>query len=276
MLNRLKINLVTVVLVLGSMGVAAHAGTLIFNFNSLADTATAAQIQSYMQGVLTPVCGTCTVTITGAFADTTYTATGNVVGPGGTPLTLGTSDGAANNSGTAHGGANDAFLATVNDADTSHDSEITLVFSSGISFSNAAFDYEIFPDAVDTGDFTLQSGNGGTLANVTGFGSGGTVAAVAPSTKTNGTSTSSPAGDNNVQYIAKWTGSLGTSSSGYDDIDFVDWPEAIGIDNLVLTYTLTPSVPEPSSIFLFGTVGALLFKFRRSLTARGKNQQPLV
>jgi hypothetical protein len=271
MLNRLKTNLLTAVLVLGSMGVAAQAGTLSFNFNSLAENSSEATIQAYMNTVLQAVCATCTVTITGAYADTTYTATGNVVGPGGTSLTLGTSDGATNNSDSAaiHGGPNDTFLATVNDADNSSDNQINLVFT-GISFTNAGFDYEIFPDANDNGDFTLQAGNGGSVSNVTAFGSGGTVTAVHPSSLSNGTSTTP--GDNNVQYIGTGSWSLGGSD---DDIDFVDWPEAIGIDNLVLTYS-TPTVPEPSSLLLFGTVGALLFKFRRSLMARGKNQHPLV
>jgi hypothetical protein len=264
MLNRIKNGLLPTVLVLGSMGFAAHAGTVSFNFNSLAENSTPAQIQAYMNSVLQTVCATCSVTLTGAYADTTYTATGNVVGPGGKSLTLGTSDGVSNNSGTAHTGNNDTFLATVNDADSSSDTAINLVFS-GISFTNAGFDYEIFPDASNTGDFTLQAGNGGSLANVTSFGSSGSVTAVAPSSHLNGTSTTP--GDGNVQYISTGSWSLGGSEA---DISFEDWPEAIGIDNLVLTYN-TPPVPEPSSILLLASVGAfLLFKARRSFAVRAK------
>ncbi len=266
MLNRLKNGLLPAVLVLGSMSVAAHAGTVSFNFNSLAENSTPAQIQAYMNTVLQTVCATCSVTVTGAFADTTYTATGNVVGPGGTSLTLGNSDGATNNSNSSavHSGPNDTFLATVNDADNTSDTQINLVFS-GISFTNAGFDYEIFPDASNTGDFTLQAGNGGSLANVTSFGSGGSVTAVAPSSHLNGTSTTP--GNGNVQYISTGSWSLGGSDA---DISFEDWPEAIGIDNLVVTYN-TPTVPEPTSILLLASVGAfLVFKARRSFAVPSK------
>jgi hypothetical protein len=274
MLNRLRNTLLPAVLVLGSMGISAHAGSVTFNFNSLAENATAAQIQTYMTSTLQAVCATCTVTIAGAYADTTYgnnSGNNHVVGPSGKALTLGTSDGATSNSDAAamhSAGTYDTFLGTVNDADNSSDNEITLVFT-GLSVTNAAFDYEIFPDASDTGAFTLTAGNnGGSQSTV--FTQNG----LKPSaTGTDGTSTRSPASNPEtiVQYIG--TGSWAIASD--NDIDFVDWPEAIGIDNLVLTYK-TPTVPEPSSIVLLASVGAfLLFKARRSFAVRGKNQQPL-
>jgi hypothetical protein len=77
MLNRLKTNLLSAVLVLASMGIATHAGTLTFNFNSLAENASQAAIQTYMTNTLQAVCATCTVTISGSYyADTTYNGDG--------------------------------------------------------------------------------------------------------------------------------------------------------------------------------------------------------
>ena len=166
MLNRLRTNLLPAVLVLGSMGIAAQAGTLTFNFNSLAENASAAAIQTYMQSVVSAACATCTVTITGAYADTTYgnnAENNHVVGPSGKALTLGTSEGAMSNSDTRTGVANssgtyDTFLGTVNDSGTTCNGTgigcaIDLVFT-GLSVTNASFDYEIFPDASDTGAFS--------------------------------------------------------------------------------------------------------------------------
>jgi len=273
MLNRLRTNLLPAVLVLGSMGIATQAGTLSFNFNSLAENANAAAIQAYMQGVVTAACATCTVVVTGAYADQTYgnsAVNNHVVGPSGKALTLGTSDGATSNSSTTPNSTYDTFLGTVNDADNSSDNEITLVFT-GLSVSNAAFDYEIFPDASDTGAFTLTAGNnGGTQSTVF------TQAGLKPvaSGGSDGTSTKSPA--SNPETIVQYIGTGSWAIANDNDIDFVDWPEAIGIDNLVLTYSKTP-VPEPSSILLLASVGAfLLYKARRSFAARGRNQQPLV
>jgi hypothetical protein len=271
MLNRLKTNLLSAALILG-LGVAAHAGTVTFNFNSLAENATTTQISQYMTTTLQAVCPTCTVTITGAYADTTYgsaanSANNHVVGPNGNAETLGTSDGATSNSNSAamHSvGTYDTFLGTVNDADTSSDNEITLVFT-GLSVTNASFDYEIFPDASDSGAFTLTAGNNGGSQSTIFTQNGLEPAATG---NPDGTSTKSPG--SSTETIVQYIGTGSWSLAGDNDIDFVDWPEAIGIDNLVLTYS-TPTVPEPSSLLLFASVGAfLLFKARRSFAVRAK------
>jgi len=46
------------------------------------------------------------------------------------------------------------------------------------------------------------------------------------------------------QWIGTYSGSLG----GVKDLNFIDWPATIGIDDLVIS-----RVPEPGSIILLGT-----------------------
>jgi hypothetical protein len=192
----------------------------------------------------------------------------NVVGPGGASLTLGNSNGATSNSSTSPG-ATDTFLGTVSDSGATCSSQpcsIDLVFT-GLSVTNATFDFEIFPNAGSPGSFTLTAGNnGGTQSTVF------TQAAVVPSSAgSDGSSTHSPnSGTGTNETVAQFIGTKSQTIANDNDIDFVDWPEAIGIDNLVLTYT-TPTVPEPSSILLLASVGAfLLFKARRSFAVRAK------
>jgi len=264
MINRLKSNLVTTILALGSMGVVAHAGaiTTTFTFNSLSANDTAAQIATYMTSQLVAAgCAGCSVTVSGAVVDTTYNGEGHVVGPGGTSLTLGNSDGATSNSDSAaeHSGPDDSFIATTNDNSQQISTQIDLVFK-GLTITNLGFDFEIFPEAGSNPDFELEAGNGGIVSPVSSFGTGGFVYGVDPGT-TNGSSTQSPNSgtcksckETSPQYIGTWSGSVG----GVDDIDFVDWPATIGVDNLSITFDPTNPVPEPSSIFLLGT-GMLSF-----------------
>ncbi len=83
------------------MAAVASATSVTFNFNSLGENATASTIASYMNGVLsTAGCTGCSVTVTGAVADTTYDGEGpchRTQQPelgAAKSLTLGTSDGA--------------------------------------------------------------------------------------------------------------------------------------------------------------------------------------
>jgi len=131
--------------------------------------------------------------------------------------------------------------------------------------SITGFNYEIFPDGTgQTPDLTLSTGSGlGTP--ISGFGTGGTKLGVTPGT-TNGNSTLSPLGtETSLQYIGAWTTSLNVA--GASELNFVDWPNTIGFDNLQFTYNTpgTPSVPEPGSMVLLATVAAGLFVTKRRM-----------
>lgn len=256
------------IIVVASAGVPGYAGTYTFNFNTLSSGQGVTQIANYMDGVLG--CSGC-VTVTGAIADQTYDGDGNVVGPSGDPLTLGTSNGATSNSsatptavlGTTNNkvgstGTLDTFIANTSDSANQISNEIYITFS-GISISSASFDYEIFPDgsSEQPPDLEFEAGDNtnGTDTPVASFGSSGTQYGVTPSsTGTDGSSTRSPDSnpETSAQYIGTWSGSL----SNVSELDFIDWPATIGIDNLVITATTDAPVPEPGSVILLFTVAA--------------------
>lgn len=271
-------------IVAAGVEIPAYAATYSFNFNSLSENATASQIATYMTTYLqTNGCTGCTVTVVGAVADTTYDGDGNVVGPSGHPLTLGTSDGATSNSSTTPAGVLgktnnlisgtvDTFIANTSDSASQISSEIYLDFSlgTGVKISSASFDYEIFPDGSpqQPPDFIFEAGNviGGTNAAVTSFGTNGTQYGVTPkSSGSDGHSTASPdsSSESSAQYIGTWSGSLNNVS----ELDFIDWPATIGVDDLSITTTTT--VPEPSSVILLFTImlGIGLMARRRSQKA---------
>jgi hypothetical protein len=247
---------------------SATSVTTLFNFNSLGENATAAQISTYMDGVLSAAgCTGCSVTVQGAVADTTYNGEGHVTGPGsagpnGTAvksLTLGTSDGAtASNTTSVLNSSYDTFIANTNDASTQISNEITMKFSGFTINGSASFDYEIFPDAANTPDFEFEAGtnSSGTDPAVASFGTNGIQYGVAPGT-TNGNTNNSPnsSTETSLQYIGTWSGTL----SNDNELDFVDWPATIGVDNLSISWTQsggTSPVPDPASVLLLGTVVA--------------------
>ncbi len=260
-----------------SAGVSAYAGSVTFDFNSLSSGASSATIQTYMNGVLG--CTAC-VTVTGAVADKTYNGEGYVVGPGGTSLTLGTSNGATSNSSQTPG-SYDTFIANTNDSSSQISNEITLKFSGFTINGTVSFDYEIFPDGSCTAlnssscggnptggiypnqpDFEFEAGTNSTGSDpaVNSFATNGTQYGVAPSAAgSDGISTKGPNGTISApQYIGTWTGTL----TNVNELDFIDWPATIGIDNLTVSYTTYPptNVPEPASIALLGTLVVLLTK----------------
>lgn len=260
--------------------------------NGIAENASLTSIQSYMNQVLSAAgCTGCTVTVTGAAADTTYNGEGNVVGPGGKSLTLGTSNNATSNSSQTPSSTYDTFLANTNDASQQQASQITMKFSGFTINGSASFAYEIFPDgscpvlnAASCGgsptngiypnqpDMKFEAGtNGnGTDPLVTSFGTNGTQYGVTPSSSgSDGSSTSAPNGANNVtpQYIGTWSGSL----SNVNELDFIDWPATIGVDNLAISWSTNQQspVPEPFSVVLLGTIvgGIALRKKIRKVVA---------
>lgn len=293
--NTLIRALVTVLIVCGA-GISANASSLTFNFNSLSVSTgdNSAAVASSMTSALTAAgCSGCSVTVTGAATDQQYNGEGYVTGPGNgsKSLTLGTSDGAtASNSNSTVNTLYDTFLANTTDGSSQISQEISIKIN-GIVITAASFDYEIFPDGTcpqlnasncggnpvngiypNQPDFDFEAGtnSNGTDSLVTGFGTNGTQYGVTPGT-TDGNAIHSPnsgSGGTDVapQYIGTWSGSL----NNVNELDFIDWPATIGIDNLVITYTTTQHqtpVPEPPvSEMLAVFLGSALF-FRRKLWA---------
>jgi len=175
-------------------------------------------------------------------------------------------------------GSYDTFISNTNDSGSQLSQQITLQFKNITGLTVNSFDSEVFPDvSCSQLDSTHCGGSqsGGHYPNQPDLifeagnntnGSDPTVATfwgVTPGT-TNGTATHSPlSGSSSTekapQAIGTWSGSL----TGVSELDFVDWPATIGMDNLNVSFYV-PN-PEPASVFLFATaaVGAgLLFRKR--------------
>jgi len=273
----------TVPLLLGT-GVCAHAAPVTFNFNTLNAGDNNATVQSYMQGVLNSVygAGKVTVTVTGALADKgavqtpgtlSWNGDGHTVGGNsGTPpsITLGNSDSCTGNGCTA--GAADTYIRNNShvpglSGDPTSD-VITMTFSGAgfTGFTNAGFDWEIFPDGSCTAKDGVNCGGAGNtnLPDFT-FTAGATqsttatvfsASGVVPGT--GGTYSNSPLGAETAPQ-AIGTGSWAFASASA--FQFQDWPATIGIDNL--TFTPPSSVPEPGSVALLVTTVVGCYFLRR-------------
>ncbi len=236
----------------------------------------------------------------GAVADQTYNGDNNVIGPGtgSKSLTLGDTNGATqSNTNSTVNSSYDTFIANTNDSSGQISQQITIQFSgfTGLGLTVNSFDYEIFPDATCTSltnsslcggtgfpnkpDLMLEAGNNtnGTDSLVSSFGTGGVQYGVSPGSA-NFNSTSAPcsasgtcdghsSGDSTVnspQYIGTWTAGI----SNVTELDFIDWPATIGLDNINITWDAPgSSVPEPVSVILLGTAVAGLVlrkKFRKA------------
>jgi hypothetical protein len=229
----------------------------------------------------------------GAVADTSYNGEGFVTGPGtgSQSLTLGDSNGATQSNTTSTfttgftGSNYDTFIANTNNGSGQVSNQITLQFkgftAAGETLTINSFDYEIFPCGAGSSGctsppgLTFEAGNNtnGVDTAVSSFGSSGTQVGVKPSTTTSadGNAVLSPNGNvsstTDDQYIGTWT--AGKTLNGNSELDFIDWPATIGIDNLKVTWNTPSSVPEPGSIVLLGTalVGVSLSLKRRMLKA---------
>ena len=158
-------------------------------------------------------------------------------------------------------GYTNQFLATTNDSSKALstqngiEDQITLQFH-GLTVTGASFNYEIFPDASSQQppDLTLEAGTGTKGVDTSVFTQNGITSS---GSGTDGSSTHSPASgccgsgttEKNAQYIGSWSGTFSAAT----ELDFVDWPATIGIDNLTISWYTPSAVPEPGSLVLLGT-----------------------
>ena len=218
------------------------AEAILFDFDSLADNSSNGTVQTYMRNILQGVNAAWSVDLSGSKGEKNYTGDNRVVGPVNgatvTSETLGTS-----NFGVHHNGANDTFLQNTGST--------TIAMQFNFPIYSVSFDYEIFPDAT-TPDWRNSSTANPNWPDFT-FKADGTVQfhtfGIAPGAS--GTFLHSPnSGAVNNEFAPQFLGQSGTwfFSGGVTKLEFVDWPVAIGIDNLCVN-----AVPEPSALFLFGS-----------------------
>jgi hypothetical protein len=239
---------------------APASADVFFDFNPLSDGGSNSSVQSYMRSQLVIQLGAGkTVTVTGSAVEKDYNGDNHVVGPksGSTvkSLTLGNSDGTVQ-----HGGSPDAYLYN------SDSVKITMTFNFDIY--GVAFDYEIFPNSTCADppttsgcsvwpDFTLKAGTVGPFATYLH-----TVSVDPYTTPINGYQYS-PFSGSTKEKAAQFLGQSGEIIlPGVRTLEFYDWPERIGIDNLRLI-TTPPPVPEPATLLLLGAGLAGAYARRR-------------
>jgi len=275
--KHLSTSLFTGLALLFGSSISARAD-YVFSFDNgtLSTSSTNTAIANYMDAVLG--CVNCVSVNPGGgtvHVDTNYTGDGHVVGSVNshtvTSVTLGDTNGATSNSSTAPG-SHDYFLANTSDSSSSNTDRIVIQFSTPIS-GVFSFDYEIFPDGTcpslsncgknqsNLPDLNFVALSGGTTLTSHDF------TAVAPGGG-NGSATHSPNSGYNGTELAPQL--IGTFTTGYlsnvTELDFIDWPATIGIDNLKIS-----QVPEPkgtallmAGLLLVGLAGSKL----RSVFAR--------
>lgn len=252
-----------------ALGIAsqAHADSISFNFNSLSDGASSSSIQTYLQNILTAN-NLGSVSVSGAVAEQNYNGDSHVVGGtfSGTRWsnTLGTSDGATGplngQRDPSQSGYYDTFLVNNNFGSNNSD-RITVTFTlpSLFRIDSISFDYEIFPNADCPGN--SGTGNCSSVPDFTLKADGTTLLTKLATKPTGG----SPDGNNSPLSTSEtawqFIGASGVininDSNNVTQLEFIDWPAIIGIDNLTINYSDPPprqteSVPEPASIFLLG------------------------
>jgi hypothetical protein len=262
----------------------AAAGVVTFDFNSLNGGLGAAAVETYMNAEIASQLGLPSgtyVDVTKAKTNKTYTGDGYVTGPrfvggaenngtGGNgtvprPMTLGSSEGDM-----MHQDPNlwDTYLINTN-ANGSGEDRITLIFNFPIYA--VSFDYEIFPDGTPDQPPDFRFEYDGALVTPPGI-----VQGILPGTggiypySPRSTSGSSDNPETALQYIGE-SGLLSLSPGPGPTwkLEFIDWPQRIGIDNLEI---YTSPVPEPGSLAIWcGTiaVGTVLCRRKRRKRAAG-------
>jgi hypothetical protein len=254
---------------------------LTFDFENLDDGNGNALVQTKMQQVLNATfshlpANTYTVIVTGAKVEADYIGDGHVVGPryvNGSlnnnapasgvhgsvprPLTLGTSDGGVMRGDPLSDQMTDATLDKylVN----SNTIKITMVFNFPIY--DVSFDYEIFPNGgnqtANWPDFTFKAGNSPPGSNPTVFYTQsilpGTAGSYSQSLLYSPDSVRGTSYADRIEPEPQFLGESGMRMfpDGVTVLEFWDWPERIGIDNLKINHT-----PEPSSMVIFGGLAA--------------------
>ena len=239
----------------GAIG-SAPAFAVTLDFNSLPDGATNSMVQQYLNNQL----GAGMIIVTGAAASRTYTGDNFVVYSTSNRryITLGTTDGATSPTDTTHFDANgnDTFLYNAGPNPSAQSTfgvpggdKITMTFK--IPILSISFDWEVFPNG-DCGtcsssspnwpDFDLVAGMSGAQTPTDTFSSSDFPVA-------------KPSGNNYAQGLGTFSA---TFSQPVNYLEFVDWPDRIGIDRLDPTF----NVPEPGSLLLVG-IGLAGFALRR-------------
>jgi hypothetical protein len=245
-----------------SAGTSAHADLIGFDFNSLQSGQGATSIQTYMNSWLTTHgCAGCSVAVgSGAVADqNTYTGDGHVVGPKvkgtTTSLTLGNTEHAVSSLLPATAGTLDTYIRNIG-GESSPNDRITMVFT-GFSILSASFDFEIFPDGSGQQPpdlaFIAKDKNGNVVFTNAWVGA---IVSVANTTYTRSPASNS---ESSRQLLGTFSQTFNTPVT---ELDFVDWPATIGIDNLEVSRVV---MPEPGAIVLFATglVGVYSLKKKR-------------
>ena len=237
----------------------ADAASVTFGYGSLANNATDAQIQSYMN---TKLGSNGSVIVTGAIGSNDYNADGHVTGPVNrftvNSYTLANLDPAGNGT----------FI--MNNSGGNPASNDILMSFSGLTVASVSFDLEIFPDASCTSLSGSNCGghNNPNLPDLTLLANGSQVAqwdALVPGSSGNShgidasSYTHSPnSGWYSAEPAPQLLGSSGvwTLPANTTTLDFQDWPATIAINDLAITFNNNdppPAAPEPGTFALLGT-----------------------
>ena len=291
---------------LSAVPASAAPVTATFNFNDMGTGNTTSQglgssgnssISAYMTSVMQGVILGSSVGVTGAVGQegtNSYAGEGFAVGPvinnAVRPLTLGDTNGSAtpNHLTTAWDsnpptlvGSHDGFIKNCTSIDSCTSSPDIFMNFNGQQISSFSFDFQIFPDGTcpqldgvghttscgvnnaNLPDLEIWSGDNATGTHF------GTLFGVAPNTA--GTykyslNNATGSGETAPQLLgtATYTVAAGTNIS---TLDFMDWPETIGIDNLVVNF-IPPKVnhiaePPTIALLVFGLAGLVMMARRK-------------
>lgn len=235
-----KVSLLALSFCFLAMCTAAQAGTVSFNFSSIASGSTDSTVTTALTSQLVSALGAGhSVSVTGVYATNSWNGDGHVLSSVNTLSGQNVGTNGSNASSTT-------FLMNNNQTGSSND--ILMTFS-GLTITGISFNLEIFPDiscssstSCGTGtppsnlpDFTFTAGSFSQTWN----------AAFPSGCQASHVSTCEAA----AQLAPMASGNL--SFAGTSTLDFQDWPAEIGINNVTITYN-TPT-PEPGSLLLFGT-----------------------